>query len=66
MHTGHEQRQVQAQNALKELKKVWPEYDKPPTADQLDQRFNATDLLRVVQHDEYLQKLLEILGFQTY
>lgn len=66
LHAGHEQRQVRAQDAVKELKKVWPEYDKPPTAGQLDQRFNATDLLRVAQHDEYLQKLLEILGFQTY
>ena len=62
LHAGHERRQVRSQDALKELKKVWPEYGKPPTADQLDQRFGVPDLLRVAQHDEHLQRLLEILG----
>ena len=62
LHSGHERRQVRSQDALKELKKVWPEYDKPPTADQLDQRFGVSDLLRVAQHDEHLQRLFEILG----
>ncbi|MDE0157597.1 MAG: hypothetical protein OXS28_18595 [Gammaproteobacteria bacterium] len=62
LHSGQERRQVRSQDALKELRKVWPEYDKPPTADQLDQRFGVSDLLRVAQHDEHLQKLLEILG----
>lgn len=62
LHPGHERRQVGSQDALKELKKVWPEYSKPPTADQLDQRFGVSDLLRVAQHDEHLQRLLEILG----
>ena len=62
LHSGHERRQVRSQDALKELKKVWPEYDKPPTADQLDQRFSVSDLLRVAQHDGHLQRLFEILG----
>lgn len=62
LHPGHERRQVGSQDALKELKKVWPEYSKPPTADQLDQRFGVSDLLRVAQHDVHLQRLLEILG----
>ena len=66
LHAGHERRQVRAQDALKELKKVWPEYGKPPTADQLDQRFDVPDLLRVAQHDEHLQRLLEILGFSHF
>ena len=48
LHSGHERRQVRSQDALKELKKVWPEYDKPPTADQLDQRFGVSDLLRTL------------------
>ena len=62
LQAGHERRQVRSQDALKELKKVWPEYGKPPTADQLDQRFGVSDLLRVAQHDVHLQRLLEILG----
>lgn len=66
LHPGHERRQVGSQDALKELKKVWPEYGKPPTADQLDQRFDLPDLLRVAQHDEHLQRLLEILGFFSF
>ena len=66
LHSGHEYRQVRPQDALKELKKVWPEYGKPPTADQLDQRFDLFDLLRVAQHDVHLQRLLEILGFSHF
>ena len=62
LHSGHEHRQVRSQDALKELKKVWPEYDKPPTADQLDHRFDVSDLQRIAQRDEHLRRLLEILG----
>ena len=62
LHSGQEQRQVGSQDALRELRKVWPEYDKPPTADQLDQRFDVSDLLRAARYDEYLKRFLEILG----
>lgn len=65
LHSGQEQRQIESQKALRELRKVWSEYDKPPTADQLDQRFGVSDLLRVAQHDEHLQRLFEILGLYT-
>ena len=61
LHPGYESRQIQAQDALKELRKVWKEYDKPPTVDQLAQRFDVPDLLRTARYDEHLQRLLEIL-----
>lgn len=62
LHSGHERRRVQAQNALKELQKVWPEYSKGVTAVQLSQRFGLSDVLRAAEHDEHLQRLLELLG----
>ena len=39
LHAGHEQRKVAAPAALAELRKVWPEYRKPPPADSLVERF---------------------------
>ena len=65
LYSGNERRQIRAQDAMKELKRVWPEYDKPPTADQLDQRFKATDLLRSARYDEHLQRLLKIFRLQV-
>ena len=62
LHPGQEHRRLQAQDAMKELRKVWPEYRKPPTADQLDQRFDMPALLRSAEHDEHLRRLLEVLG----
>lgn len=62
LHPGHERRQVLPHEAIRELKKVWPEYDKPPTAEKLDQHFDYADLLRVAAHDEDLRRLLDVLG----
>ena len=62
LHPGHERRRLQPQDAMRELKRVWPEYDKPPTADQLDQHFGLSDVLRAAEHDEHLRRLLEVLG----
>lgn len=61
LHPGHEYRRIQAQEAEDELRKVWPEYRKPPTAEQLDRRFDLPDLLRAAGHDPHLQRLLEVL-----
>ena len=47
---------------MKELRKVWPEYGKPPTATQLRQRFDLSALRRAARHDQELQRLLAILG----
>ena len=62
LHPGQENRRIAADNAITELKKVWPEYSKPPTADQLSQRFTLSDVQRAAQHDSELQRLLEVLG----
>ena len=62
LHPGREQRRIMAGDAMAELRKVWPEYRKPPTADQLSGRFTLSDVRRAARHDRELQKLLEILG----
>ena len=61
LHPGRERRTIAAGDAMAELRKVWPEYRKPPTADQLSRRFTLSDVRRAARHDEELQKLLEVL-----
>ena len=62
LHPRQDRRTVAPGDALKELRKVWPEYRKPPTASQLRQRFDLPALRRAARHDQELQKLLAILG----
>ena len=62
LHKGQENRKIAADKAIAELRKVWPGYSKPPTADQLSQRFALSDVQRAAQHDSGLQRLLEVLG----
>lgn len=59
---GQDQRQVAARDALTELRKVWPQYSKPPTVAQLSDRFGVDDLRRAARHDRALQELLDTLG----
>ena len=62
LHRGQENRRIAAENAMVELRKVWPEYSKQLTADQLSKRFTLSDVQRAAQHDSGLQRLLEVLG----
>ena len=62
LHRGMERRRVSARDASAELRKVWPDYRKPPTAIQLNQRFSDSDLRRAARYDGELGKLLGILG----
>jgi len=62
LHHGHERRRVTARAALTELRKVWPEYSKPVTADQLTRRFSLSDARRAAQYDDELRRLLLLLG----
>lgn len=62
LHPGNERRSVAAGAAVAELRKVWREYSKPPTAHQLIQRFTLSDLRRAARFDERLQRLLDVLG----
>lgn len=50
------------QEAGLHLHKVWPEYSKQLTADQLIQRFALSDVQRAAQCDSELQRLLKVLG----
>ena len=65
LHPGRERRRIMANDATGELRKVWPEYRKPPTADQLSRRFTLSDLRRAARYDRELQKLLEVLGLEA-
>lgn len=65
LHPGQERRKVVAHNAVAELRKLWPDYRKPPTAYQLNQRFSVSDLRRAAQHDEELRKLLIVVGLEA-
>lgn len=62
LHKGQEQRKIRAPDSESELRKVWPEYQKPPTAEQLRQRFTLDDVRRAAAHDQYLRTLLEVIG----
>ena len=62
MHAGQEQRRIRASDSESELRKIWPEYQKPPTAEQLRQRFTLADVRRVAGHDRHLRQLLEVIG----
>ena len=64
LHSGHERRSITAGDAMAELRKVWPEYRKPPTADQLSRRFTLSDVRRAARYDKELRQLLEILGLE--
>ena len=43
LHPGRERRRMAARAALQDLRKVWPDYVKPPTVDQLSQRFALSE-----------------------
>ena len=65
LYQGHERRRITAGKAMAELRKVWHEYDKPPTADQLSGRFTLSDVRRAARYDKELRQLLEILGLAS-
>lgn len=61
LHGRHERRQVPANNADAELKKLWPEYEKSVTKEQLARRFDIAAVHRAAMHDRDLRELLTIL-----
>ena len=63
LHEGHEERLLSsARDADKELRKLWPGYSKPTSADTLLERFQLPNLKRAATHDSELQSLVDILG----
>ena len=61
LHRDHEQEFVAADKTLWALRKQWPEYRKPASADALDARFDLNDLQRAARHDDELRKILVTL-----
>lgn len=64
LHSGQERRRIAARTSSSELRKVWPEYTKPPTTQDLIRRFSLSDLQRAAKYDSELQELLEIVGLK--
>lgn len=64
LHRAREQRRVAPGDTMKELRKIWPEYRKPPAADQLRRRFDLSALRRAAEYDRELGRLLTILGLE--
>ena len=62
LHEGSEQKSVTRGTEGDRLRKLWPEYGKPPTAQQLIRRFGLDDLRRAAPYDEGLRRLLDVLG----
>ncbi len=42
--------------------KLWPDYQKPASADALEKRFSLADFQRAARHDDSIRLLLEQLG----
>lgn len=62
LHPGHEQRRVPANQTERELRKLWPDYKKPPNANDLQKRFSVDDLHRAARYDLHLERLLATVG----
>ena len=65
LHAGHERSRVTARHAMRELQVLWPEYRKPPSAEELAQRFMPGDLARAARYDRQLRTLLQIVGLMS-
>ena len=62
LHVGSEQKSVKRGIEGERLRKLWREYSKPPTAQQLIRKFGLDDLRRAALYDEGLRRLLDVLG----
>ena len=63
LYEGRERHTVVTNEAKRQLRKLWPEYDKGSvTSQQLKQRFGSIDLRRAALHDNELRRLLGMLG----
>ncbi len=60
-HPGQEKRSPAADSAERELRKFWPQYDKPASAEELRKRFRIEDIRRAARHDGGLRWMLEKL-----
>ena len=61
-HTGREKQFPTADEAERNLKKLWHNYRKPASAEELHRRFGIEDVRRAALHDTNLRWMLEKLG----
>jgi hypothetical protein len=62
MMLGNECLKPSAARVQKQLRSIWPEYQKPVDAQSLASKFALSDLLRVAHIDPELKMLLSIIG----
>lgn len=62
MMPGNECLQPNIARAQKQLRRIWPDYQKPVDAQTLASKFTLDDLLRVTRVDLELKALLSIIG----
>ena len=62
LHTGREKQFPTADEAKRNLQKLWPNYRKPPSAEELHRHFRIEDVRRAALHDTNLRWMLEKLG----
>jgi hypothetical protein len=63
MMPGNERLQPNRVNMQKQLRSVWPDYQKPIDSQTLHLRFKLDDLLRLARVDAELKMLLSVIGF---
>lgn len=62
MLPGNERAQIDVTHLERQLRKAWPEYQKPADAAMLASKFSLNDLLRVAHAEPELKRLLTIIG----
>ena len=62
MMPGNESLQPNIAKVQKQLRSIWPDYQKPVDAQTLASKFTLGDLLRVARVDLELKLLLSIIG----
>lgn len=65
LHPNMGSRRPTTKDVQKELKKLWPNYKKPPTRSHLQDRFGLDDLQRVAKYDKDIQILLKIVNLNA-
>ncbi len=62
LHKGRQKQFPTADEAKRKLRKLWPNYRKPTSAEELNKRFGIEDIRRAAPHDSNLRWVLEKLG----
>ena len=60
---GREKLQLEPVDVQRQLRALWPDYQKAADAQMLESKFSLNDLLRVASVDQALKSLLMMIGF---